>query len=91
MRKTISNTISEAIFAQTRLEVRETLETLRAAIWRKYDMREQVLEDETGHNLYMSMMGERFLQAYGKRHDLRTRNEEDLQILILIQRELDKL
>lgn len=91
MRKSTINTITEAINAETRQQVRNTLETLRAAIWRKYDMREQVLESQTGHYLYISMMGVRFTRAYDKRQFLRTRNDEDLQILTLISKELEKL
>lgn len=91
MRKSTINTITEAINAETNQQVRETLETLRSAIWRKYDMRQQVLDSQTGWQLVLDMHGVRFSTAYDKRRHLRTRNSEDLEILTLIGRELEKL
>ena len=91
MRKSTINTITEAINAETSQQVRETLETLRSAIWRKYDMRLQVIDSQTGFQLILDMHGERFSTAYEKRRHLRTRNNEDLQIIKLIEIELEKL
>ena len=91
MRKSTINTITEAINAETSQQVRETLETLRSAIWRKYDTRLQVIDSQTGFQLILDMHGERFSTAYEKRRHLRTRNNEDLQIIKLIDRELEKL
>lgn len=91
MRKSTINTITEVINAETSQQVRETLETLRSAIWRKYDTRLQVIDSQTGFQLILDMHGERFSTAYEKRRHLRTRNNEDLQIIKLIEIELEKL
>lgn len=91
MRKSTIKTITEAINAETRQQVRETLETLRSAIWRRYDMRQLVLDSQTGFQLILDMHGVRFSTAYAKRKHLRTRNDEDIKIITLIERELAKL
>lgn len=91
MSNTTSNMISEAIFAQTRLEVRETLENLRSAIWKRIDARELVLDSDTGFKLYLRMYGERFDRAYEARQHLRSCTIEDHAIIKMIQRELAKL
>lgn len=91
MRKSTINTITEAINAETRQQVRNTLETLRAKIWLKYNMRQQVLDSSTGFQLVLDMHGARFNTAYVKRQNLWTRNEEAIKIITLIERELAKL
>ena len=91
MRKTTFNTINEAINAETRQQVRNTLDTLRAAIYRRIDARDQILDGKTGYQLYLSMRGARFVDAWDKRHALYKRNDEDGKIITLINRELAKL